>query len=298
MRPTARLLTLTLAFAVTTSGAFAKSNLRIGLGDDPDGLDPTTSRFYTTRIVFAALCDKLFDIDEKGNIVPQLALGAETSADGKTVTMKLRPGVKFHDGEPFDAAAAKYSLDRHLTMKGSFRRSEISVVGNLVGNYTELSELMKLAAQGKVELTTRAYQLDQIQSEDYDGVSDPSAVTGALPTVRNVRLIDPAVVSPTVNNLQQLRGFYSFADTLDVDRYDLKDSDGSTTQREAVVAVRELNLAGIPTNSHNFANDHTVYTHGQGFVAAYGNVTDQFGNPSFFEYNIPPQGLLLGLVDS
>ena len=78
-----------------------------------------------------SICDKLFDIDEKGNIVPQLALGSETSADGKTVTMKLRPGVKFHDGEPFDAAAAKYSLDRHLTMKGSFRRSEISVVDSV-----------------------------------------------------------------------------------------------------------------------------------------------------------------------
>ena len=111
--------------------ALAQTNLRIGLGDDGDVLDPTLSRFYTTRIVFAALCDKLFDIDEKGNIVPQLALGSETSADGKTVTMKLRPGVKFHDGEPFDAAAAKYSLDRHLTMKGSFRRSEISVVDSV-----------------------------------------------------------------------------------------------------------------------------------------------------------------------
>ena len=69
------------------------------------------SRFYTTRIVFAALCDKLFDIDEKSNIVPQLALGGEDPADGKTVTIKLRPGVKFHDGEPFNAEAAKYSLD-------------------------------------------------------------------------------------------------------------------------------------------------------------------------------------------
>jgi peptide/nickel transport system substrate-binding protein len=112
-------------------GAMAQSNLRIGLGDDGDALDPTLSRFYTTRIIFAAICDKLFDIDERGNIVPQLALGSETSADGKTVTMKLRPGVKFHDGEPFDAAAAKYSLDRHLTMKGSFRRSEISVVDSV-----------------------------------------------------------------------------------------------------------------------------------------------------------------------
>ncbi len=62
------------------------------------------------------------------NIVPQLALSHETSADGKTVTIKLRPGVKFHDGEPFDAAAAKYSLDRHLTMKGSFRKPEIASV--------------------------------------------------------------------------------------------------------------------------------------------------------------------------
>ncbi len=146
--------------------------------------------------------------------------------------------------------------------------------------------------QRNIDATLKAYQLDQIESRDYTGVSNPKDVTGALPTVRNVRLIDPAVVSPTFNNLQQLRGFYSFADTLDVDRYDLVGTDGSTTQREAVVAVRELNLNGIPASSHNFANDHTVYTHGQGFVAAYGNVTDEFGNPAFFESNIPPAGLL------
>jgi len=108
--------------------AFAQTNLRIGLGDDPDGLDPTLSRFYTTRIVFAAMCDKLFDIDEKANIVPQLALSHETSEDGKTVIIKLRPGVKFHDGEPFNAEAAKYSLERHLNMKGSFRRPELAAV--------------------------------------------------------------------------------------------------------------------------------------------------------------------------
>jgi peptide/nickel transport system substrate-binding protein len=111
--------------------AFAQTNLRIGLGDDPDGLDPSLSRFYTTRIVFAAMCDKLFDIDEKANIVPQLALSHETSEDGKTVTIKLRPGVKFHDGEPFNAEAAKYSLERHLNMKGSFRRPELAAVENV-----------------------------------------------------------------------------------------------------------------------------------------------------------------------
>jgi peptide/nickel transport system substrate-binding protein len=119
---------LAFAFSSLASTVFAQTNLRIGLGDDPDGLDPTLSRFYTTRIVFAAMCDKLFDIDEKANIVPQLALSHETSEDGKTVIIKLRPGVKFHDGEPLDAEAAKYSLERHLNMKGSFRRPELAAV--------------------------------------------------------------------------------------------------------------------------------------------------------------------------
>ena len=73
-----------------------------------------------------SFCDKLFDIDEKINIVPQLALSHETSADGKEVIIKLRPGVKFHDGEPLDAEAAKFSLDRHLTMPTSFRKPELA----------------------------------------------------------------------------------------------------------------------------------------------------------------------------
>ncbi|MGJ5006020.1 ABC transporter substrate-binding protein [Bradyrhizobium sp. HKCCYLRH2060] len=106
--------------------AQAQTTLRIGLAEDPDVLDPTMARTYVGRIVFAATCDKLFDIDEKLNIVPQLALSQQTSADGKEVTIKLRPGVKFHDGEPFDAEAAKFSLDRHLTFPGSFRKPELA----------------------------------------------------------------------------------------------------------------------------------------------------------------------------
>ena len=126
-------LALSLALALATlgamaSGALAQTNLRIGLAEDPDVLDPTLARTYVGRIVFASICDKLFDIDEKLNIVPQLALSHETSADGKAVTIKLRPGVKFHDGEPFNAEAAKYSLERHLNMKGSFRKPEIGSV--------------------------------------------------------------------------------------------------------------------------------------------------------------------------
>jgi peptide/nickel transport system substrate-binding protein len=129
MTPAFALKTATAALALALAGAAsAQTTLRVGLAEDPDALDPTTARTYVGRIVFSSICDKLFDIDDKLNIVPQLALSHETSADGKTVTIKLRPGVKFHDGEPFDAAAAKFSLDRHLGMQGSFRRAEIAQV--------------------------------------------------------------------------------------------------------------------------------------------------------------------------
>src|SRR6478672_10351299 len=108
------------------AGVQAQTTLRIGLAEDPDILDPTLGRTYVGRIVFASFCDKLFDIDEKLNIVPQLALSHEISDDGREVFIKLRPGVKFHDGEPFDAEAAKFSLDRHLTMPTSFRKPELA----------------------------------------------------------------------------------------------------------------------------------------------------------------------------
>jgi len=127
-------LRLTLAaalLALTCGSAAAQSTLRIGLAEDPDVLDPSLARTYVGRIVFAAFCDKLFDIDAKLNVVPQLALSHETSADGKTVTIKLRPGVKFHDGEPFDAEAAKFSLERHLTVAGSFRKPELAAVDHI-----------------------------------------------------------------------------------------------------------------------------------------------------------------------
>src|SRR5215213_11799845 len=115
-----------LAGSATVSGA--QTTLRIGLAQDPDVLDPTLARTYVGRIVFASLCDKLFDIDEKLNLVPQLALSHETLDDGKQVVIRLRPGVKFHDGEPRDAEAVKFTMERHLTMQGSFRRPELAAV--------------------------------------------------------------------------------------------------------------------------------------------------------------------------
>src|SRR5499433_2753043 len=115
------------AFLIWSSAIVsAQTTLRIGLAEDPDILDPTMARTYVGRIVFASFCDKLFDIDEKLNIVPQLALSYSTSDDGREVAIKLRPNVKFQDGEPFDAEAAKFSLERHLTLSGSFRKPELA----------------------------------------------------------------------------------------------------------------------------------------------------------------------------
>jgi peptide/nickel transport system substrate-binding protein len=122
------LLGAVFAAAVIASPALAQTNLRIGLAEDPDNLDPTTAGSYVGRIVLAAMCDKLFDIDAQLNIVPQLALSHETSQDGKTVTLKLRPNVKFHDGEPFNAEAVKFTLDRGLTMETSKRKAELSQI--------------------------------------------------------------------------------------------------------------------------------------------------------------------------
>lgn len=103
--------------------------LRIALASEPDQLDPTLARTLVGRIVFNAICEKLYDVDEKLAIVPQLAAALpEVAGDGKRVTIKLRQGLKFADGTTMDAAAVKTSLDRHRTLKGSARTSELSSV--------------------------------------------------------------------------------------------------------------------------------------------------------------------------
>jgi len=111
-------------------GAQAQT-LRVGLAEDPDVLDPTLARTFVGRIVFASLCDKLFDIDEKLNIVPQLATSYDWSPDSKALTLKIRPGVTFHDGEKLDAAAVKYNIERHRNMPGSNRRGELAPVASV-----------------------------------------------------------------------------------------------------------------------------------------------------------------------
>jgi peptide/nickel transport system substrate-binding protein len=123
-------LLITLALAAAASAGNAQT-LRIGLAEDPDVLDPSLARSFVGRIVFASLCDKLVDIDEKLNIVPQLATSWQWAPDNKALTMKLRPGVTFHDGEKFDAAAVKFNIERHKNIAGSNRRGELLPVSSV-----------------------------------------------------------------------------------------------------------------------------------------------------------------------
>ena len=125
-----RHLLLAAVCVAAFAGSASAQTFRIALREDPDSLDPTLARTYVSRIVFAGLCDKLFDINAKLEIVPQLATGYEWT-DPKTLVIKLRPGVLFQDGEKMDAEAVKYSLERHLNMQGSFRRSEINVMDHV-----------------------------------------------------------------------------------------------------------------------------------------------------------------------
>lgn len=119
---------LVTGLAAGTASA-QKKTLVVALNQDPDLLDPTLSRTYVGRIVFSQICEKLYEIDEQLRIHPQLAADMPAVSDGgRTVTIKLRPGVKFNDGTPFNAEAMRFSLDRHRTLKGSNRRSELESV--------------------------------------------------------------------------------------------------------------------------------------------------------------------------
>jgi len=131
--------------------------LHVGLREDPDLLDPTLESSYVGRIVFAGMCDKLFDIDAKLNIVPQLATGYEWR-DATHLVIHLRPGVMFQDGEKFDADALKYKLMRDLTAKGSMRRGEVNSIASIdiIDPMTVRLNLQAPAAQLLAQLTDRA----------------------------------------------------------------------------------------------------------------------------------------------
>ncbi len=140
-----------------------------------------------------------------------------------------------------------------------------------------------------IDATREAYTLDGIEVSEYIPNQDPDAgaYVESRGTLENVRLMDPSRISPTFDQLQQVKGFYTFQDPLDVDRYTI---DGK--QADVIVAPREIDLAGVPADQRNWINDHLTYTHGFGLVAAYGNRADANGEPDFAEFDLPPQGVL------
>ena len=141
--------------------------------------------------------------------------------------------------------------------------------------------------QRNIDATRSAYGLDDVSISDYQATvaTNTGQLADDAATIANIRLMDPNVLSATFRQLQQIRPYYSFPESLDIDRYTV---DG--IKRDVVLAVRELNIEGNP--SRNWINDHLVYTHGFGLVAAYGNDRDIDGKPKFAVGNLPPTGAL------
>jgi len=143
--------------------------------------------------------------------------------------------------------------------------------------------------QREIDSTRQAYGVWQAQVTPYSAVSSEStsqlsAQASALPDVRE---LDPGVVSAAFQQLQQVKGYYTFPGVLSVDRYTVP---VSTVPQDMIVGVRDM--SGPPAGQGNWINSHLVYTHGFGFVAASADAAASGGNPSFTESNIPPTGEL------
>ncbi|WP_298553703.1 UPF0182 family membrane protein [Streptomyces luteogriseus] len=137
-----------------------------------------------------------------------------------------------------------------------------------------------------LEATRKAYGIDGTKVTDYSGTGnteDKTKLRDDVGATASIRIMDPNIVSPTFQQLQQIRNYYAFPENLDVDRYakDGKDQD-------TVIGLREINLAGIPKK--NWINNHFRYTHGYGVVAAEGTSADAQGRPNFTESNLPSKG--------
>lgn len=140
--------------------------------------------------------------------------------------------------------------------------------------------------QKNLKATREAYGIDDTKVTEYKGTStttDKTKLRDDVDSTASIRIMDPNIVSPTFQQLQQMRNYYAFPTNLDVDRYT---KDGKV--QDTVIGLRELNLAGIPKN--NWINDHFRYTHGYGVVAAKGTEADDQGQPVFTESDLPSQG--------
>jgi peptide/nickel transport system substrate-binding protein len=264
------------ALAVTQASA---QTLHIGLRQDPDLLDPTLGSSYVGRIVFAGMCDKLFDIDEKLNIVPQLASGYEWK-DQTHLLIRLRPGVIFHDGEKLDAEAAKYKLNRDLTAKGSMRRGEINSIETIevIDPLTVLLTLHAPSSPLLAQLTDRAGMMISPKAAEAAGdkfglhpvcagpfefesrVAQDKIVLKRFPGYWNAGAIhfDEVVYQPNVNATARLENLRAGA--LDLVEYILP-TDVETVKRDPKLRIAingSLAYTGITINVGNGPAANTI----------------------------------------
>lgn len=172
-----RLLSVFVLSSLLAGPAFAGGTLRIGLNEDPDALDPARSGTFVGRIVFAATCDKLVDLDAQNNFIPQLATAWQWSPDNLALTMTLREGVQFQDGTRMDAEAVRANLMRYKTAPESVRKGELGPVSavEVVDSHTVRLVLSKPYAPLIAVLSDRAGMM-----------MSPAAVAAAGKNVENV----------------------------------------------------------------------------------------------------------------
>jgi uncharacterized membrane protein (UPF0182 family) len=164
-----------------------------------------------------------------------------------------------------------------------------AIIQQFVVKPTELAKESRYISR-EIASTRRAYGVAGARMIPFAGSPSvpPSQLAGQAAGVDGLRLMDPAVVSETFQQLQQVKGFYQFPSMLSVDRYVLPG--GGRTPQDMVVAVR--GMGGPPQGQGNWINTHLVYTHGFGFVAARADTVAADGTPAFVEKDIPPRGLL------
>ncbi len=279
MRPTKRFLILAAALSFSAQLAHA-ADLRIGLQEDPDALDPDQARTFVGRIVFASLCDKLVDISPDLKIVPMLATGWAWSDDGKALTMTLRKGVTFQDGTPFDAEAVKYNITRSQTFDLSRRKAEVKSIASVdvVDPYTVKFNLSTPDATLLSQLADRAGMMispTAAQREGADFALNP-VCSGPFKFVQRVQQ-DKIV-------LEKYAGYYD-ADKIHFDRVIFRPIP-DTTVRLANLRAGDLDLIErmAPTDLASAKADPKLQTASavsigyQGITVNIAN-TDQAKNP-------------------
>jgi len=172
-------LTAAALVAVAALGAtpLAAATLTMAVQEDPDALDPDQGGTYGGRVIFAAMCDKLVDITPDLEIEPMLATSWEWSDDNLQLTMSLREGVVFHDGEPFNAEAVKFNIERSKTLEESRRKAELAQVESVevVDEYTVRLHLSQPFAPLLAQFTDRAGMMISPKAAAELGADFPTA---------------------------------------------------------------------------------------------------------------------------